>query len=486
MRRAIALAACAAALLACDDSKPAPAAPPPAPPVWSADGPLIFSPMASLSQPAGRHGFRFGAATAAAQIEEGITAGDWHWWTLPEAEGGRGQGAAPVGQAVQGYRRALDDVGLLTGTNLEAYRLNIPWARVEPTRDAIDEAALAHYDAVLDALVAAGVRPMLTVHHFSNPIWAHDFRQPDCPDDAEPTDANLCGWAHPKGQQALVAELAEFAGLLAARYGDRVDEWCTINEPINYLLAAYGAGMFPPGKSFVITDFERLMGAYVAFLDAHAAVARAIRENDTVDADGDGRATDIGLSLSVADWQPARGGMPSSDPEDIQAAEKVWYIYHHLYPDALRTGAFDRDLDGTPEEPHPGWAGTLDWLGVQYYFRAGVTGRPALIRAIGATPCFGGILDAACLPVSDETKWVPTMGYEFYEPGLHTILTDLGGRYPDLPLVVTEAGIAAENGVRRAENVVRTLEQIARAMAEGVDVRGYYHWSLMDNFEWAE
>ncbi len=489
IRQILARTACVAALvtplLACDDA-PTPAAPPPlAAPTWSADGALSFSRMASLSSPEGRHGFRFGAATAAAQIEEGIVAGDWHWWTLPAAEGGQGQGV-PVGEAVRGYANAVADVGLLQAMHLDAYRLNIPWARIEPTRGATDTAALAHYDQVIDALLAAGIRPMITVHHFSNPLWAHDFRQPDCDDDAEPTDTNLCGWAHPKGQQALVAELAEFAGLLAARYGDRVDEWCTINEPINYLLAAYGAGIFPPGKSLVITDFDRLLTAYAAFLDAHAAMYRAIQANDTIDADGDGRATDIGLSLSVVDWQPARGGQPSADPDDVRAAETVWYIYHHLYPDALRAGAFDRDLDGVAEEPHPDWADTLDWLGVQYYFRAGVTARPALIRAIGATPCFGGILDAACLPVSDPSKWVETMGYEFYEPGLHTILMDLSARYPDLPLVVTEAGIAAENGARRAENVVRTLEQIGRAMADGADVRGYYHWSLMDNFEWAE
>jgi beta-glucosidase len=81
---------------------------------------------------------------------------------------------------------------------------------------------------------------------------------------------------------------------------------------------------------------------------------------------------------------------------------------------------------------------------------------------------------------------VPVMGYEFYAPGLYTILKEMSARYPALPMVVTEAGIATEDGARRAENVVRVLEQIERARSEGVDVRGYYHWSLFDNFEWAE
>ena len=152
----------------------------------------------------------------------------------------------------------------------------------------------------------------------------------------------------------------------------------------------------------------------------------------------------------------------------------------------MRAGTFDTDLDGVGDEDHPDWRGTLDWLGVQYYFRAGVTGSPGLIPQLGATPCFGEFDFGACLPVEDPTWWVPEMQYEYFAPGIHDVLVEMGNRWPDLPLVVTEAGIAARNGARRAENIVRTLEQIQRARDAGVDVRGYYHWSLMDNFEWAE
>jgi beta-glucosidase len=162
------------------------------------------------------------------------------------------------------------------------------------------------------------------------------------------------------------------------------------------------------------------------------------------------------------------------------------YVYHSLLVDSLRNGTFDPDLDGTADEAHPEWANTLDWLGVQYYFRAGVTAQPAAIAPLALTPCFGALDFGACLPPEDPSHFVPVMGYEYWEPGLGEILLDFGRRWPDLPLLVTEAGIATEVGARRAENVVRTLEQIARARSAGVDVRGYYHWSLMDNFEWAE
>src|SRR5690606_7665609 len=123
---------------------------------------------------------------------------------------------------------------------------SVNWARIEPTRDALVESELAHYDSLIDALVAASIKPMVTLHHFSNPLWVDDPRRTeDCV--AAPTDDDLCGWWHPEGADQIIEEMAELAGTLAARYGDRVDEWCTINEPINYVLAAYGMAIFPPG-----------------------------------------------------------------------------------------------------------------------------------------------------------------------------------------------------------------------------------------------
>ncbi len=448
----------------------------------SGDDTIRFGPVGTLSTEAGLGSFRFGAATAAAQIEDGLTRNDWYAWTLPESEGGAGNGTF-VGDAVQGATRAVDDVALVTGAALDAYRFSVDWSRIEPDRDVISEEGLAHYDAVLDALVAAGVRPMITVHHFSSPLWVDDFLA-GCGDG--PSDTNLCGWAHPEGGPLIVEELAEHAALLAARYGDRVDDWCTLNEPVNYIIASYGAGVFPPGRNFLLTDLDALLDTYRHYLDAHAAVYDAIRANDTIDADGDGLAAEIGLTLSVADWVPARGNEPSDDPADVAAAERVRYVYHELIPRSILDGTFDADFDGEADEQHPSWAGKLDWMGVQYYFRAGATADPPLIQAIDGMICFGTFDFGSCLPPEDPTHWVPSMGYEFWAPGWYATLMELTRAFPGLPLTVTEGGIAAENGVRRAENIVRTLEQIHRAMQDGADVRGYYHWSLMDNFEWAE
>ncbi|HEX3759928.1 MAG TPA: family 1 glycosylhydrolase [Kofleriaceae bacterium] len=447
-----------------------------------ATAPIRLGRFGPLSGAGGAGSFRFGVATAATQIEDMNTATDWYLWSRPTASGGLGHNTF-VGDATRGYTQMMDDVALVGQLGVDSYRFSIEWARIEPTRGMIDETAIAHYRDELTALRALGIHPVVTLHHFSNPVWVADPRDPACT--AGPSDTNLCGLGSPGGAMVVDA-MAAHAALIAQRFGDLVDDWGTLNEPINYLLAAYGIGSYPPGRitlGQLSTAFVAVVRDYIA---AHAAMYHAIKQNDTVDADGDGIAAEVGLSLSVADWEPSRDNMPSTNPDDTAARDRLVYLFHYLFADAVTAGALDTDLDGMPDEQHPEWAGTLDWLGLQYYFRAGVTAATALIPVANLTPCFGGFDLGACLPAPDPTYCVPRMGYEGWTDGIHDILVAFHHRYPTLPLVVTESGIATDVGTRRAENVVRVLESIARARDEGVDVRGYYHWSLTDNFEWSE
>jgi beta-glucosidase len=228
------------------------------------------------------------------------------------------------------------------------------------------------------------------------------------------------------------------------------------------------------------------MNALRNYLAAHAAMYKAIKANDTIDADGDGVAASVGLTKEAAEWVAAAHGAISTAPADLAAKTSIEWVYQYLFVEALRQGGLDTMLSGTLDEPHPEWKGTLDWLGVQYYLRSGVTSYPALIPVLNLTPCYGGFgAGSACLPPLDPTYIVPAMSYEHDPAGLAPILQDYGARWPDLPLIVTESGIATDVGARRAEVVVRDLEQIAVAQKAGVDVRGYYHWSIFDNFEWA-
>jgi len=446
--------------------------------------PVDYPSLGSLVADDGRGSFRFGVATAATQIEDQNENTDWYIYTLPEEDGGLGNGGGFVGDAAGGFTRAIDDVDLIEDMNLDSYRFSISWARIEPQRDVIDEAAIAHYSDLIDELLARGIKPMITMHHFSNPVWVADPRDNGC--GGGPTDENLCGLGHPEGGPLVIEEMAEHAALLAERFGDRVDEWATLNEPVNYLIAGYLVAFFPPGQ-FNIARFEdRFVPVVRDYLAAHAAMYRAIKTADTIDADDDGEPAAVGLTLSVIDWVAARDNRISADPEDIAARDRVDYAYHFLVADSLLNGTFDPDFDGVGDEPQPDWAGTLDWLGVQYYFRTGVTAERPIIPVLEAVPCFGGFDFGSCVAALDPTTCVPEMAYEYYAPGLGRLLGEYNERYPGLPMIVSEGGIATEIGARRAENVVRSLEQIQQARDAGADVRGYYHWSLTDNFEWAE
>jgi beta-glucosidase len=448
----------------------------------SAPADISFPAMGSISAASGKGSFRFGAASAATQIEDMNPNTDWYLWTNA-TPAGLGKDTF-VGDAADGYTMATQDIQLLKDLHVDIYRFSIEWARVEPTYGVYDEAALQHYSDLIDALRAAGITPVVSIHHFSNPVWVADPRDPGCVNG--PTTTNMCGLGGPGGPM-VIAAMADFAKTLAMRYGDRVDEWGTENEPVNYLLASYGVGVFPPGQSYLLADvLHKFMPVVRDYLAAQAAMYKAIHQYDTVDADGDGVPAAVGVTMSVADWEPANQNHPSTDPLDVAARDKVAYVFHDLYVDALTTGMLDTDLDGVGDEAHPDWVGTVDWLGVQYYFRAGVSGHRGLIPVVMATPCFQGFDVGSCLPPIDPTYCVPTMSYESYAPGIYGVLTHYGQRYPTLPLVVSEAGIATTVGARRGENIVRILEEIDRARSAGVDVRGYYHWSLTDNFEWAQ
>jgi beta-glucosidase len=444
---------------------------------------VSFGTMGPLAGDAGRGSFRFGAASAATQIEDQNRDVDWYYWTKPVAQGGAGQGEF-INEAVRGYSQSSADTELVKQLGLDSYRFSIEWARIEPKRNQIDEAAIAHYRAQLVQLRGLGIRPMITLHHFSNPVWVANPAMPDCTTSTTaPSDSNLCGLGHPTGGAMVIDEMAAHAKLMAERFGDLVDEWGTVNEPVNYLLAAYGVGSFPPGRQALFALQEKFIPVVRDYIAAQSKMYKAIKAADTIDADGDGVAATVGFTLSVADWKPARNNSPSNDPEDIAARDRLVYVFHYLFIDSVRNGTFDNNLDGVVDEQHPEWAGTVDWLGLQYYFRAGVTAKTKLVPVLDLTPCFSTFDFGACLPPSDPTFCVPSMGYEAWADGIGDVLIAFSKRYPGLPMLVTEAGIATKNGARRAANIVRTLQAIARAQQSGADIRGYYHWSLTDNFE---
>lgn len=462
------------------------------------DGPDIrYKEPGSLVQKSGEKSFTFGASSAATQIEDQNPNTDWYKWTQPKADGGMGQGEEFVGEAVGSWSDPERDLALIQELGLDSYRFSIEWARVEPERGVYDEAAIQKYSDFIDRLIEMGVQPNVTLYHFSNPQWVFGEQNMNCDEENGITPTHLCGWDDPDSVEILVEDIARYAGHMAKTFGDRVDVWATFNEPVNYIVAAYGIGYFPPGRSYIVDSigkdasapsFQKLVSVYRNYLTAHVAMYNAIKESDTTDADGDGNAADVGLTLNTVAWKPAYRDRLSDDEVDVAAAQRMLYFYHFLMIDSLTQGTFDPELSGEGTEAHPDWKGTIDWLGIQYYFHSGVTGHAKIIPGLNLMICQDDLdLFGACF-APDETmnKWIPSMRYEYDEVGLYDILMSYAERYPTLPMAVTEAGIATNNSRRRSENIVRTLEQMERARKDGADIRGYFHWSLTDNFEWHE
>ncbi|MGM0578580.1 MAG: glycoside hydrolase family 1 protein [Myxococcota bacterium] len=435
-------------------------------------------------------GFHLGAATAAHQVEGGQT-NNWTWWeTLPAFSDFVDESS---GQAADHWNRYEEDLDLLAGMGLDTYRMSIEWSRVEPERDQEDAEAVAHYGDVFAAMEARGIRPSVTLHHFTEPQWLADltvveepFNETFCPDG--PTEGDLCSWLSP----GTVDEFAEYCGRMAEVYGDRVDEWWTLNEAPGVWTGGFVTGDFPPGLS--AWSWEEVeahsLPALRNLMAGHAACYRAVHDEDTVDADGDGVAARVGLTVGTGNARPA----DPENPDDVAAAEQATYVASHLVLDAVAEGRLDADFDADPEEQHPEWAGTLDLIGLQYYASTTVVGVSVHPLLLG-TPCvaiegFTRLLkDRGCPgPPTDEFPFDDAGDGEIYgrqhDPdGLAEVLGGLHARYPDTPIVVTEHGYANDDAMR-ANSILRHLRAASEAVEAGVPLEGYYHWSLLDNFEW--
>jgi len=393
-------------------------------------------------------GFLLGVATSAYQTEGG-NHNDWTAWEKGQYSDGRPHVAdgATASRTADSWNLWREDVRALEQLGANVYRLGVEWSRLEPTEGAWDATAAAHYREILLALRAARphpIAPMLNLYHFTLPDWV----------------VARGGWEWPGAPAAFAA----FAARVADAFGDVVDEWCPLNEPNVYVTKGFLSADWPPG----VRDPKRAARVLAQLLQAHGLAAAALRAHDRVDADGDGAAARIGLAHNVIVFDPA-----SSGPLDALVARIADRFYNLTVPEALATGRIrvalpmQADLD----EPAPllKGEGRIDWLGVNYYTRHVV--RSHLSRQ---TP-YEIVVDPR-RPHND-------MGWEIYPEGLERMLEKLAPY--GWPLLVSESGIADRAGTARPGFIRSHIYALDRARAKGVNVIGYMHWSLMDNFEWS-
>lgn len=452
-------------------------------------------------------GFLWGTAVAGFQTEaggvpaNGDPGSDWWVWTHDATNVTNGVVSGDLPENGPGFWDRYPGDLKLAQKRLRnnAFRLGIEWSRIFPVSTAgvdigggitptvlqqldllADQAAVAHYRAVFDAIRAQGLVPFVTLVHFTLPLWIHDplatrdalaGADPNAP---PPTGFGPAGWLEP----AIVPELAKYAAYVAWKFGDQVDLWAPLNEPIVVAVSGYVnipgtfSGNFPPGAF----SFSGALAVILNEVAGNAAAYDAVKLWDTVDADGDGSTSSVGLVHNMVYFVPQRPGQAV----DVAGAAHADYIYNRVWLNAAILGDVDANVNGVtdPGEHHPEYAGKADFVGVNYYLRAKATGLGGSVSPV--LPLFDflptiayGSCPGACSDV----------GWEIWPEGLRAVLTTAAGY--GLPVYVTENGMADADDDQRRGYLVAHLRVVESAIANGLDVRGYFHWSLVDNFEWA-
>ncbi|HET9978930.1 MAG TPA: family 1 glycosylhydrolase [Ktedonobacterales bacterium] len=380
-------------------------------------------------------GFRWGVATAAHQYEGDNTNNSWYAWE----QAGHIKSGERSGLACDWWRNAERDFDLAHELGLNALRLSLEWSRLEPRPDEWDGAAFARYREMLQGLRDRGIEPMVTLHHFSNPLWFEEkgaFLAPDA-----------------------IPIFTRFVARVVEELGDLCDLWLTINEPNVYSVVGYLLGAWPPGRHDARAAF-RVVGTLAR---AHAAAYQAIHQRQPN--------ARVGWAQNFNILDPA-----TNDPLDRFVAGVQDAAYNDLFPRAVLTGraAFPfnllvGDFDSV--------RGTCDFIGINIYYREFVAFD---LRHPGEL--FGRRFTPPEVPRgdSDASEYFG----EVYPAGILRVAQRLGvfGK----PIYVTEHGVADRDDRIRPWVVEQGVRAVHAALQQGLDMRGYYHWSLVDNFEWAE
>jgi beta-glucosidase/6-phospho-beta-glucosidase/beta-galactosidase len=422
-------------------------------------GPDAFIPEARGPFP---DGFQWGTAIAPYQVEGDLHGTDWYRWeSLCATCSGDSADDGP-----DFWTHYAEDFAAAAALGNNSIRLGLEWARLFPTREAFDSRtpdsdALAHYHDILTAARDAGLQPMVTLIHFSLPLWIHD------PDDEEAAP----GWE----RDAITDDVGAWAGWAAAEFGDDVDWWITLNEPMVNIAGGWISGDVPPGKHL---DIDAALHAAENMMRAHAAAYDAIQVADIVDADGDRRSAWV----SIAAHQRVFFPKDPDDPRMVRASEMLHYLLNVVFLEAVINGNLDRNFDFDYDDPDdlaadPTLAGRLDYIGLNYYGPTQVidTANDNNFPMIGIPFVNDLDLRGFDAPITDY-------GWSIYPQGFRVVLDELVpyGR----PIVVTENGLADAGETMRPRFLIDHLYELNKAIDEGVDIRGYYHWSLIDNFEW--
>ena len=377
--------------------------------------------------------FVFGVATAAYQVE-GHIENDWSEW---ERAGKLKDPAMRCGKSVDHWNRYEEDLTLIQNVSATAYRMSLEWARIEPRRGQFDDNVLAAYRQRVLRLRELGIRPIITLHHYTHPSWFHretPWHEPEC----------LSAW---RRYVKVCVEVLRGTDPMVI----------TFNEPMPLILGGYLQGLIPPGIN---------EGAKASLAVKHLAMAHIIAREELRSELGD---VPMGISQNVLSFAPDRFWHPI----DRALTRLASWNYNHAFIDALHTGKLRLSMPGvmSAKVDLPGGRESMDFIGINYYTRAH-------LRFVPRQPFLEFVY------LDKHQRGLTHIGWEDYPEGFGQILLEM--RQYGKPVWVTENGIDDRDGNRRPNYLYEHWKQLLQARKQGVDIRGYLYWSLMDNFEWLE
>lgn len=423
--------------------------------------------------------FLWGAATAAYQIEGAATEdgrGQSIWDTFSHTPG-RTLDGDTGDVAADHYHRWTEDLSTMRELGLGAYRFSVAWPRVQPEgRGPLNQAGVDFYDRLVDGLLDAGIAPYLTLYHWDLPQALDDSG----------------GWP----ARETAERFGEYAGAMGRVLGDRVDTWTTLNEPWCAAFLGYGSGVHAPG---VTSPVDALRAAHHLNLGHGLAVAALRAEL--------GPHVRTSVTLNLHHIRPA-----TQDEADIDAARQTDAVSNRVFLGPMLEGAYPADLlsdtahvtdwsfvqDGDTQTAAAAEAGGIDVLGVNYYTPTLVRRRDAGEERVAADG--HGVSEHSPWVACDDVDFLPqpgphtAMGWPVDATGLTELLLRVHADYPGLPMAVTENGaayddvVSADGAVHDDDRTAYLHDHVAAvdaALAAGADVRGYFVWSLLDNFEWS-
>ncbi len=395
--------------------------------------------------------FLWGAATSSHQIEGGNQHNDWWQWE----QKGNIEGGAKSGSATDHWNRFREDIRLAKDLGLTTYRFSIEWSRIEPEEGQWNQGALEWYRQLVIECENNGLIPMATLLHFTIPQWL----------------AARGGFTWDKSADRF----AGFVGIVAKNFGKRVPLWCTINEPNVMVLGQYLAGFMPPAiynPRLAAKANRNLLLAHIRAYDIlHTKIK--LREGPNKE-----MPLMVGFTNNMIDFAP----LSPTNPIERLLARLFRNFYNRSWPDAVMGRKQHFGVRGLVPFAKQLWEGrgrrTADFIGINYYTR--------IYTCFGPQKRMANFVRFRSLPVgicfSREGEEVSDLGWVYHPKGLGRMIRFL--RRYDIPLIITENGIADASDRLRSQYLLDHVAEVAKAIAGGAKVLGYYHWSLLDNFEW--